>query len=161
MDRGKIVSLLMIAFSITLAVGGQFLLKAGMNNIVKVLGGSLRLGGFDQMKTTFVQVFTQPLVLVGLALYVFSSVSWLIVLSRVELSFAYPLAALGYVVAIAVSAIVLKENVTAVRWIGALLICAGVIFISMSGEPKKAAAPTNDGIQRSQDEGIRAEGPRA
>lgn len=127
MDRAKLVSLLMIAFSITLAVGGQFLLKAGMTKVGRFDSANLAV-----VSGLLVKTFTEPRVVLGLSLYVLSSVSWLIVLSRVELSFAYPLAALGYVVAIALSALILKEQVSVARWLGALMISLGVVFISRS-----------------------------
>lgn len=127
MDRARMASLALILFSISLAVGGQFFLKTGMNSV-----GAFKGGDFSQMRTFFFKTFTQPQVLLGLGLYVLSSISWLMVLSRVPLSFAYPLAALGYVLAIALSAFALKEHVPAVRWLGALLIVVGVVFISRS-----------------------------
>ncbi len=127
MDRARLASLALILFSISLAVGGQFFLKTGMNSV-----GVFRGGDLVQMRTFFLRTFTQPWVLLGLGLYVLSSISWLMVLSRVPLSFAYPLAALGYVLAIAISAAVLKEYVPAIRWLGALLIVIGAIFISRS-----------------------------
>lgn len=127
MDKTKAISLLMILFSIALAVGGQFLLKIGMTEV-----GTFKGGDLATMRGFFVKTFTQSWVLLGLSLYVISSISWLVVLSRVELSFAYPLAALGYVAAIAIASFALGEAVTAIRWAGALLICLGVVLISRS-----------------------------
>ncbi|MHB0977118.1 MAG: DMT family transporter [Candidatus Aquicultorales bacterium] len=127
MDRAKLISLGMIAFSIILAVGGQFLLKAGLDRVGKFEAVSIVSAGPFLLKTLL-----EPRVLLGLSLYVLSSVSWLLVLSRVELSFAYPLVALGYVVAIALAAIFRNEAVSLMRWGGALMISIGVVLISRS-----------------------------
>ena len=122
-----IESLVLILFSISLAIGGQFLLKSGMNQV-----GRIGAGDVLYYKVMLVKTFSHPYVLLGLALYVLSSVVWLIVLSRVNLSFAYPFAGLGYVIVMLISWRFLDEPVNAVRVIGALLICAGVAFISRS-----------------------------
>ncbi|MCL5291362.1 MAG: EamA family transporter [Actinobacteria bacterium] len=127
MDRAKILSLAMIVFGVSLAVGGQFMLKTGMDKV-----GRFEAGDFTYYRAMFIKTFLEPRVLIGLALYVISSISWLVVLSRVDLSYAYPLAALGYVAAIIIAWLVLKEPVGMARWFGAFLIAVGVIFISRS-----------------------------
>jgi multidrug transporter EmrE-like cation transporter len=113
--------------SISLAVGGQFLLKSGMNQVGRIGGGDLLYYKGMLLKTVF-----HPYVLMGLSLYALSTVSWLIVLSRVNLSFAYPFAGLGYIITILISWRFLNEPVGTARLIGGALICLGVVFISRS-----------------------------
>ncbi|MBT2187926.1 EamA family transporter [Sphingobium nicotianae] len=57
---------------------------------------------------------------------------WLGVLSRVPVSIAYPMASLGYVVAMGVAILFLGETVTLARVVGLVLICAGVYFVANS-----------------------------
>ncbi len=120
-------SLAMILFSIILVVGGQFCLKLGMNEV----------GKFTSMSTSSVGRFavgvvSNPMVILGLFLYGLSALVWLVVLSRVELSFAYPMLGLSYVLVLIISAIVLREDVNLIRWLGAATIVIGVVMISRS-----------------------------
>jgi len=120
-------SLALIIFSVSLAVVGQLLIKTGMSEI-----GVVGLQNVVNAKGLVTQIIFSPFVAGGLALYVLSAVVWLVVLSRVDLSFAYPFAGLGYVMVVLLSRQFLKEDVNLFRWIGVILICLGVIFISKS-----------------------------
>ncbi|OJY71721.1 MAG: hypothetical protein BGP16_14125 [Sphingobium sp. 66-54] len=68
----------------------------------------------------------------GLILFGGSIALWLGVLSRVPVSAAYPMASLGYVIAVGSAVIFLGETVTATRVIGLGLICLGVYLIAQS-----------------------------
>ena len=78
------------------------------------------------------KAFFSPFVLGGVAAYGLSSVFWLLLLSRVELSYAYPALSLGYVVITLISAFLLGEQVSALRWAAVLVICVGVVLLSRS-----------------------------
>lgn len=68
----------------------------------------------------------------GLLLFAGSIGLWLGVLSRVPVSVAYPMASLGYVVAMGGAIVFLGEAVTPARVAGLLLICAGVYLVAQS-----------------------------
>jgi multidrug transporter EmrE-like cation transporter len=119
------VSILLILISISIAVGGQLLLKIGINRI-----GIVSLGSLQGLKQLFFGVIKSPLVMTGLFLYVVSAAIWLIVLYAVDLSFAYPFIGFTYVMVLVLSKFILKEDVNPVRWIGALIITVGVVIIS-------------------------------
>lgn len=75
------------------------------------------------------RILLQPKVLLGFALYGLGAVVWLSVLSRWEVSKAYPLVGLGF----ALSAWVghwTGEQISYERLAGILLICAGVALVS-------------------------------
>ncbi len=57
------------------------------------------------------------------------SLFWLGVISRADFSFAYPLLAFSYVVALLPARFVLREPLSLNRLIGALIVVAGVIVI--------------------------------
>ena len=118
-------SLLMILFSITLAVIGQLLLKSGMNSVGKISTEDIR-----NLGATVTKVITNYHVLLGLSLYVISAIVWLVILSRVNLSFAYPLVGFSYVVVMFASRVFFNEPISPIRWAGAVLISIGVVFIS-------------------------------
>ncbi len=118
-------SILLILFSISIAVAGQILLKIGVNRI-----GIVDFSGLEALKQLFFGVIKSPLVISGLFLYVISAAIWLVVLSAVDLSFAYPFIGLTYVMVLILSRFILKEDVNLIRWAGALIITIGVIVIS-------------------------------
>lgn len=71
-----------------------------------------------------------PFVLIGLCCYVISVVIWLLVLSRVEVSYAYPLLSLGYIVTALAGWLFFDESMNLLRWAGIGVICCGVWLIT-------------------------------
>ncbi len=118
-------SILLILLSISIAVCGQILLKIGINRI-----GIGDFSSMDTVRQLFVGVIKSPIVLTGLFLYFISAAIWIVVLSTVDLSFAYPFIGLTYVLVLVLSKFILKEDVSPVRWAGAAIITIGVIVIS-------------------------------
>lgn len=111
-----------ILISIVFNIAGQSILKFGVNKL-----GALSFN-FDHI----VKAFTSPLVLSGLTLYVISSVFWILGLSHKDLSFAYPMLSVGYIVVVLVSWKFLGETITPLRLAGILLISLGLIFVFKS-----------------------------
>jgi multidrug transporter EmrE-like cation transporter len=66
----------------------------------------------------------------GMACYALSIGLWLMVLSRIEVSAAYPMLSIGYVIAAVLGFVFLGENVGLERMAGIALICAGVLFVA-------------------------------
>jgi drug/metabolite transporter (DMT)-like permease len=123
--KGTLPMLIMlILISVGLAAIAQITLKAGMNAVRDELGHAFRADGAS-LRTAA----TTPAVWIGLALFGLSAVVWLSVLSRSALSFAYPFAALTYVV-IVVYDTIHKEPVGPLRWGGVGLIVLGIILVS-------------------------------
>ena len=75
---------------------------------------------------------TEPWLLGGMLCYAVSILIWLFVLSKAEVSVAYPFLSIGYVIAAAMGFFFLGENVTVTRMLGIALICSGLVFISRS-----------------------------
>jgi multidrug transporter EmrE-like cation transporter len=65
-------------------------------------------------------------------MYGLSAFLWLVVLSRLDLSYAYPFLALNLVLITLVSWIVLGEMIPTLRWLGLGLICLGVVVVARS-----------------------------
>jgi drug/metabolite transporter (DMT)-like permease len=114
----------MILVSVTLAAVAQLTLKHGMNQ-VKDSFGVVNLNA-ESLKA----VASQASVWAGLFLFGLSALVWLAVLSRTSLSFAYPFAALTYVLILLFDHFVLDENVPALRWGGVAFIAMGIFLIS-------------------------------
>jgi drug/metabolite transporter (DMT)-like permease len=114
----------MILVSVTLAAVAQLTLKHGMNQVKDSFGViNLNAGSLKA-------VAGQASVWVGLFLFGLSALVWLAVLSRTSLSFAYPFAALTYVLILLFDQFILDENVPALRWGGVAFIAVGIFLIS-------------------------------
>lgn len=110
--------------SVTLMATAQVLQKLGLGN-VNLIGDSI-------VKTLFniVRAMFTPRVLTGLFLYVISAFLWILVLSKVRLSVAYPMLSISYFLVVILSATVLKERVNwKLAGLGLFFISAGVSFI--------------------------------
>lgn len=119
----RTIALLLVA--VALGVTGQIFLKQGVSTEGPISGINRGL-----IATVF-----KPLVLVGFICYGLSSLFWLVVLSRTELSFAYPMVALGYVLVVFLSWLIFKEGVTWARVVGLALICVGVVVVGLTKPP--------------------------
>jgi len=65
----------------------------------------------------------------GFIVYGLSAVCWLWILSRAQLSLAYPLLSLSFPIVVGLSAILFSESITAVRWVGVGVIVTGVSLL--------------------------------
>lgn len=115
-----------IILTVTLSTFAQLALKLGVgkprmeaalqSSVVEALLGAL----------------TSPLIWSGLVIYVVSVAMWLWVLSKVDLSVAYPFVGLGFLLTMAFGALILHESVTPARIVGTLLIAGGCILVGRS-----------------------------
>ncbi|QLU67390.1 EamA family transporter [Citrobacter freundii] len=79
-----------------------------------------------------IQLIMNPWFIAGMTCYVLSIGLWMTVLGKVEVSLAYPLSSVGFIITAAIGYFFLKEDINTMRLIGLLLICIGIIFISRS-----------------------------
>ena len=116
----------LILFTVLTNAAAQLMLKRGMTGI-----GALDLAGGGLVATVFRVVFN-PFVFAGLCTFVVSMASHLIVLSRVQISYAYPFLSLAYVVVAAYAYFVFHEDLSPSRIAGIGLIVLGTVFIAQS-----------------------------
>lgn len=114
---------LFILGSVFLGAFAQFFFKTGMN--------SLKLIGRIEFKS-LIQIFLNKYIIIGLLLYSLSVVVWFVVLSKFELSYAYPFVSLGYVVTLLMGYFLLNETMSMNKAAGIIIICIGVIVLSRS-----------------------------
>jgi drug/metabolite transporter (DMT)-like permease len=117
--------LLLILFTVTTNATAQIMLKRGMMAV------GLNAPA-DGLVLTVVRVVFNPFVFGGLCVFVISMASHLYVLSKVELSFAYPFLSLAYVIVTAYAFFFFHEDVGVLRIAGIALICLGTILIAQS-----------------------------
>jgi drug/metabolite transporter (DMT)-like permease len=114
-----------LALSATLiATLGQLLLKSGMRQV-----GPVSRADLSNPLPLLLTVFSNPLILIAIPLYVAGFLTWLIVLSKLDLSYAYPFLAVTYVLVPLLSCLFLGENVPMLRWIGIAVICIGLVLV--------------------------------
>jgi undecaprenyl phosphate-alpha-L-ara4N flippase subunit ArnE len=107
------------------------------------LGGSIVLGscaqialkhGLNRQKgnTAIVKAMFNPWLLGWLVGFAAATYLWIIALKGLDLSYAYPLLALGYVIVTALAAAFLHEKVSRTQWIAVAIIATGAAFVAGS-----------------------------
>ena len=111
---------------VMLNAGAQLLLKAGTNSI----------GVFEFSRENILPVgwklALEPHIVGGIACYVISVAVWIMALSRVEVSIAYPMLSVGYVVNALAAWYLFGEAVTPMRMLGIGVIIVGVYMVARS-----------------------------
>jgi drug/metabolite transporter (DMT)-like permease len=125
--RRKPVLILFIIISVLLAATAQITLKHGVDRVTK--GGHSGIV-LNEPANSALRVAREPFVWAGLLLFGISAAVWIVVLSRVSLSFAYPFAALTYIIIVLFDRLILKVPVPGLRWAGVLLIATGIVLVS-------------------------------
>lgn len=104
----------------------QLLLKAGTNAV-----GAIHLTA-ENWFATGIKLATQVPIIGGLSCYVLSVVVWIIGLSRVDVTIAYPLLSLGYVINAIGAWYFLGETVSLQRIVAITVILVGVALLARS-----------------------------
>jgi multidrug transporter EmrE-like cation transporter len=115
-----------IVSGVLLNAVAQLLLKAGARNV-----GEIHLT-LENLFSVGFKVATQLPIIGGLTCYVLSVVVWIIALSRVDVSIAYPMLSLGYVVAAAGAWYFFGESMSIQRLASIGVILAGVAMLARS-----------------------------
>jgi len=111
--------------TIALTVASQLLLKWRM-----ALAGGLppELGG--KLSFLFRQLY-DPWILLGLFSAFMAALCWMAALTKFELSRAYPLTSVSFVLILILSSVLFRESITTFKVIGVLLILAGIVVIGV------------------------------
>lgn len=117
------LSFALVLSGVLLNAAAQLLLKAGTNTV-----GHFEFS-LDNLGIAWRLAF-EPHIVGGLACYVVSVVVWIMALSRVEVSIAYPMLSIGYVVTAIAAYFLFGEAVTWPRLAGIALIIAGVALVA-------------------------------
>lgn len=86
-----------------------------------------------------VGTISQGYLWIGVGAIALVLISWLVVLSKIDLSVAVPLTSFSYVFVALVSWVFLHEHISALRWSGIGLILLGVALVSMTSESQEPA----------------------
>jgi drug/metabolite transporter (DMT)-like permease len=128
--------LLILLFGLVCESTGVILLKKGMN-VIGDMNGYTVTEIFRVMKAGA----TNPQILLGVFFEALFFLCLLILMSKSDISFLWPLTALSFVFATLAAMWFLGEHVSIIRWTGVLLIVLGAAFISYSEHAKEKPAP--------------------
>jgi drug/metabolite transporter (DMT)-like permease len=122
----SLTMLALILVTVTMSACAQLALKLGMK------GPGITAGLAEGGLTAALSVALNPWIILGLSIYGLSVVLWLWVLSKVELSVAYPFVGVSFLITMAFGAWLLHEEITVGRLIGTVLIAIGCVLVARS-----------------------------
>ena len=112
---------LLVILQSVLVVSAQTLLKISVE----------LFGKFSFTWAYFKTVFTTWQFFLSGLLAILSVVVWMYVLKRYEFSVAYPMLSISYAISLLSGYFIFQESITLTRWLGVLIVMAGVILIAM------------------------------
>lgn len=115
----------LIVIGVLLNASAQICLKKGLH-------AAGELGG-QGLASMVAKVALQPWILAGLACYVVSVVVWIAALRMVDVNFAYPFLALGFLANALMAKAFLGEAIPGIRWAALAIIIVGVGLQAWSG----------------------------
>jgi undecaprenyl phosphate-alpha-L-ara4N flippase subunit ArnE len=113
---------------VLIAASAHVLLKVGMDQVGVIGSEQLR-----DPRDVITSVITTPVLLLAVPLYGASFIGWAVVLSRFELSLAYPALAVTYVLIPLIAWLVLSEPVSRQHWAGIVVVTIGTAMIVRAG----------------------------
>lgn len=119
-------AIILLLCAVSLSAGAELVLKHGMTQV-----GVLSFSPSEFLPSLW-RTFTNLTVLAGFSLSFAASIFWISVLSRVPLSYAYPMLSLSYAVVVFLSWLIFKEDVSTLRIVGVAVVCLGVLLVSQS-----------------------------
>jgi multidrug transporter EmrE-like cation transporter len=108
---------------VCLNAGAQVLMRTGMLKAGEI-------GGVAALYKALPGMVSNVFLWLSILCYGISIIAWMVVLSMVEVSFAYAFSSLGFVLITVFSLIILKEHISIQRIIGIGVVCFGVILVA-------------------------------
>ncbi|WP_339635681.1 SMR family transporter [uncultured Sneathiella sp.] len=122
----SLLVLSLILLTVFSSACAQLVLKLGVGD--QKMQAAMQSGIVD----SFIAAAFSPFIWLGLIIYALSVALWVWVLSKVDLSVAYPFVGIGFVVTMLFGILLLNENVTPMRIIGTVLIVGGCVLVGRS-----------------------------
>ena len=108
---------LLLLLNILMLAGGQTLWKLGLSR-----------NSFTFSVTGIIKMLFSPIIFTGLVIYALASVVWFYIISKVDLSTAYPMQSLCYIFVSVAGLVLFKENISLIKWGGLIMITAGAFW---------------------------------
>ena len=119
-------NILLILSSVILNAFAQLFIRQGMLKLGKI---SMTI---DQLWHMILQSITNLYIWAGMMSYAISILLWMVVLSKVNVSLAYPFLSIGYIVTTIIAYFAFGEPITVQKVMGIAIICLGVIVLTYS-----------------------------
>ena len=116
----NVINFILILFGVFFNTIAQLFLKQGM-----LLIGNINLH-MSELFSAFYKIVISPYIVLGMCCYIISFCIWLIVLSKVEVSYAYPLLSIGYIITAIFGYYFWGESLGVYKIVGIIFICIGV-----------------------------------
>ena len=113
----------MALVSVSLSAIAQYLMKTAMS------GPVIRSALAENLLTGAMKAATEPFLIAGLSCYGVSMLLWLVCLSRMPLTVAYPLVSLSLVMVVGLATVFGGERVSNAQFLGIALIIGGVLLV--------------------------------
>ena len=120
----SIINFLIIVIGVSLNAAGQLFLKSGANLIGPITINS-------NIATTLIASINTYIIF-GLLCYVLSVLAWIVALTRVDVSIAYPMLSLGYVIVTIAAWFLFNEPISAVKILALSIIIFGIVLLANS-----------------------------
>jgi drug/metabolite transporter (DMT)-like permease len=117
-------TIVLIVIMITVAPLGDVMLRKGMAEIGAIPGWAP-----GELFDFFFRAFTSPTIWLGIGLLLGFFVAYLVVLSWADYSYVLPASSISSLIIALLAYFVLRESITATRWVGVALICLGVFIV--------------------------------
>lgn len=117
-------AILFVLGAVLLNTVGQIVMKAGATSLASI---NFSLSNLSQV---FLTILKSPLMMGALALYGLSAVVWIMALSKMDLSQAYPMTSIGYILTALIGVMAFGEVITLNRLVGLGLILIGVLVLA-------------------------------
>ena len=127
MKEGLLLVLSLIALTSLCDTINQLFLKSAIDS----LNFTPTLNIIKIFKFIF-QLISKPRLWLGFVFSLISLCIWLVVLSKVDLNFAFSADSMHYIFIALASGFILKEKIGRWRWLGTGLIVVGIVFVSLS-----------------------------
>ena len=119
----KYIILLLVA--VFFGVLAQLCLKKGMMNA--------GIESFtENVRDSFKKMFMNTFVIFGFLIYGVSNLFWIVILNKLELSYAYPIVSLSYFFVALLSMLFFGEEISTRRWLSIFVIILGVVVVGLS-----------------------------
>jgi len=104
----------------------------GLSILTNIVGQVILKTGANQLQATqdLLHKIFNPYIIGGLALYMFGALFWILALTKLELSLAYPLLSLSYIGIALVSFFIFREPLTLTKMVGIAIIMCGVFILN-------------------------------
>lgn len=119
-------NILLILSSVSLNAFAQLFIRQGMLKLGKI---SMNM---SELWNMIIQAISNIYIWAGMMSYAVSILLWMVVLSKVNVSLAYPFLSIGYIVTAIIAYFAFGEPITLQKIAGIAIICLGVVVLTYS-----------------------------